>query len=463
MSRRANQHRDWRATVSVILIGIGSCKDPSAAVQQLAAQLQILTAESVMQIGVPLSLEAVVLDTKGGAIDGADIDWLSLTPAIASVTASGVVHGVAPGEATISATSGSVQATKNIMVEAATIPVASVSISPAQDTVMVGNTVMFTATPRDADGDPLVGRIVSWSTGNPTVASVNGSGTVAGVAAGATVISGNSEGVPGNANIVVIADTNPPSAAYPNRPSGMTTIMSFNGTVEASGGHAFGNPMFGAWFVDPAAPASHIEVVPDATNPTGSGSSLRFRWEQAFNPRSGIATANTFAGQVYNELYVMVRLFLEPGAGWEGGFGNKYFFVGSDAGARNNTQSSPTQYYSTRESNGRARFVTQNLTGQTQVVNSSESPPTGNSSAPLVTGQWLNIEYRMVAQSSTSAADGAIYVWVNGTLVGSNTGVRWVNADDSMVGFTGFQWYADANTVATVSYYRMGELLLAVK
>src|SRR5438876_4185044 len=53
-------------------------------------------------------------------------------------------------------------------------PVASVTVSPASASVPVGQTVQLTATPLDSTGSPLVGRTVSWSTSNPTVAAVDG-------------------------------------------------------------------------------------------------------------------------------------------------------------------------------------------------------------------------------------------------------------------------------------------------
>ncbi len=117
------------------------------------------------------------------------------------MSASGLVQGVTAGSATISATSGGKTGTAAITVQA--VPVALVTVSPASVTVLVGQTVQLTATPKDAGGNPLAGRSVAWSSGNATVATVSGSGLVTARAAGSTTITATSEGQSGTASLTV--------------------------------------------------------------------------------------------------------------------------------------------------------------------------------------------------------------------------------------------------------------------
>src|SRR6266550_507053 len=49
-----------------------------------------------------------------------------------------------------------------------TVPVASVTVSPAVASVALGQTVQLTATPRDSQGNGLAGRMVAWSTSDGT-------------------------------------------------------------------------------------------------------------------------------------------------------------------------------------------------------------------------------------------------------------------------------------------------------
>src|SRR6266700_393624 len=61
------------------------------------------------------------------------------------------------------------------------------------------------STPVASNGSPLVGRTVSWSTSNPTVAAVDGNGVVAGRAADTATITATSEGKTGTCAVTVTA------------------------------------------------------------------------------------------------------------------------------------------------------------------------------------------------------------------------------------------------------------------
>lgn len=66
----------------------------------------------------------------------------------------------------------------------------AVTVSPNPASVAVGGTVQLVATPRDQFGAPLSGaEPAAWSSGDPTRATVSGSGVVTGVAAGTATIS----------------------------------------------------------------------------------------------------------------------------------------------------------------------------------------------------------------------------------------------------------------------------------
>src|SRR6266542_3024841 len=80
-------------------------------------------------------------------------------------------------------------------------PVASVTVTPAA--AAVGATVQLTATTKDAAGNVLTGRTVTWTSSNTTVATVNAAGLVTGAAAGTATITATSEGKTGTAAITV--------------------------------------------------------------------------------------------------------------------------------------------------------------------------------------------------------------------------------------------------------------------
>jgi hypothetical protein len=76
----------------------------------------------------------------------------------------------------------------------APIPVASVQITPALDTVRAGETIQLTAVARDVEGNVLTGRTVAWATGHSGIATVDTAGLVTGTGNGEVLITATSEG-----------------------------------------------------------------------------------------------------------------------------------------------------------------------------------------------------------------------------------------------------------------------------
>src|SRR5438445_283749 len=85
------------------------------------------------------------------------------------------------------------------------LPVASVTVGPATASVPGGATVQLTPVTTDSAGNTLTGRSVTWTSSSAAVATVSGSGLVAGVAAGTATIMATSEGKNGTATISVTA------------------------------------------------------------------------------------------------------------------------------------------------------------------------------------------------------------------------------------------------------------------
>ncbi len=81
--------------------------------------------------------------------------------------------------------------------------VASVTVTPAVTPLSAGATVQLTAVPKDANGTPLSGRIITWSSNAPAFATVDGSGLVSGKSPGTTTITATSEGKSGSADVTV--------------------------------------------------------------------------------------------------------------------------------------------------------------------------------------------------------------------------------------------------------------------
>jgi uncharacterized protein YjdB len=151
--------------------------------------------------GSTLQLAAVAKDASGGTLTGRAVTWSSSDAAVASVDAGGLVTGLTTGTAGITATVDGV--TGSAAMTVVPIPVATVTVTPATASLIVGNTQALTAVATAADGTILTGRAVIWSTSDATVASVSGSGGVTALAPGKATITATISGKSGSALISV--------------------------------------------------------------------------------------------------------------------------------------------------------------------------------------------------------------------------------------------------------------------
>src|ERR1041385_8648297 len=207
--------------VKVIARGNPGGSSDTAVVTVTAAPVAAVTispAWTSALVGQTVQLAATTLDSAGNVLTGRAVSWSSSNSSIATVSGSGLVTGVAAGSATIIAESEGQSGTASVSVS--NVPVASVTVSPTAASLIVGGTQQLSATPKDANGNVLSGRTITWTSNNSGVATVNASGLVGGVAAGSATVTATSEGKSGTATITVTAAPPPP----PPPPSAVTDL-----------------------------------------------------------------------------------------------------------------------------------------------------------------------------------------------------------------------------------------------
>ena len=222
--------RQGSATVSVLAVPVASVvvNPPSTSVT----------------VGQSTTLTATALDANGIPLAGRVVGWSSSDNAIASVSSNGTVTGVAVGNAVITATVDGQTGTATVAVGA--VPVASVVVSPTQPTLTVGQTVQLSATARDAAGQPLPGRVATWSTSAASVATVSSSGLVTGVTAGSATITATIDGQTGSATVTVNAVAQGVVTSVTVSPSSATVNVAWSTTLSATARDGNGNPVQGA-------------------------------------------------------------------------------------------------------------------------------------------------------------------------------------------------------------------------
>lgn len=172
------------------------------------ASVTVAPATSTIAVGATVQLSATAQDAGGNTLAGRLATWASSNTSVATVDANGLVTAVSSGSASVTVTIEGKSATSAITVTA--VPVASVAVTPATATVTEGATTTLTATSKDAQGNTLSGRAVTWTTSDAAIATVSPTGVVTGVAAGTATITatdasgGGGSGAPAGSSTVTV-------------------------------------------------------------------------------------------------------------------------------------------------------------------------------------------------------------------------------------------------------------------
>ncbi len=215
-----------RAVIGAALFAaVGGCTEGTSApiVQSKVASVAITGTASSLTIGQTSQLTAIGRDAGGQILPDLTTEWSSDAPLVASVSATGLVSALAPGSAVLAARIEERTASMTVTVRA--VGVASLTVTPGVVAITVGASRQLAAAPRDADGNELPDRTVSWSTSNAAVASVSASGVVTAHSAGFTALTAASEGRQRRVDVTVCATTGLyitgvfPAALSPGKPA----------------------------------------------------------------------------------------------------------------------------------------------------------------------------------------------------------------------------------------------------
>jgi uncharacterized protein YjdB len=116
------------ATVTASASGLSAAAAVTVTAPAPVASVQVNPATASVVVGSAVTLAAVVKDAQGGVLTGRAVTWTSSNSGVATVSASGVVQGVAQGSSTITASSEGMSGKSAITVTAAPPPPPSGSL-----------------------------------------------------------------------------------------------------------------------------------------------------------------------------------------------------------------------------------------------------------------------------------------------------------------------------------------------
>ena len=149
-----------------------SCDDgrPDLTGPSRVASLVVQPFTASLEVGETLRLTPVIRDSNGTTLTAYPVTWTTSDPAVAGITSAGRVTALRSGSATITAVADGESATANIVV---LIPVAVVEITPDSPAIAAGGSLQLTATVLGPGGIRVTGRVVSWLSSDPGVATVS--------------------------------------------------------------------------------------------------------------------------------------------------------------------------------------------------------------------------------------------------------------------------------------------------
>ena len=156
-------------------------------VAQPVASLFIDSIAPKLYVGRSAQLVFEVRDALAKPVLGRSVAWTSSAPGVATISSTGVLTGVSAGNTQITGTVDGKSATRVIVVQA--IPSAVIAVSPELATLARGADYALVARITDVDGNVITGHPVTYTTSDPTIATVSPAGVVHPIANGSVTIS----------------------------------------------------------------------------------------------------------------------------------------------------------------------------------------------------------------------------------------------------------------------------------
>ena len=156
--------------------------------------VQLFSINQTRQLG------ASAFDAQNVAMPGVVFTYATLTPAVASVSSSGVVKAVGNGTAQIVISGEGPSDT--VVVRVAQV-VKSVSVNPAVAGVSIGASTQLAGFGIDSLGTAVNGLAFTWSSSDTTIVKVSATGVATGVARGSAIITATSGALAGHAQVNV--------------------------------------------------------------------------------------------------------------------------------------------------------------------------------------------------------------------------------------------------------------------
>lgn len=166
------------------------------------ASVEITPAQATSTVGGKLQFKAVAKDANGQVMPDPVKNWMVAPFDSGAAEENGEISFVQPGEITVSALIGKKLGYAHVLVAKPHIARIEVSTPPAP--LAAGSVSRLVATPRNPNGDPRSDIAITWTSENPTIASVDAAGLVHALKPGTAKIHAAGDGASGESTVTVV-------------------------------------------------------------------------------------------------------------------------------------------------------------------------------------------------------------------------------------------------------------------
>jgi uncharacterized protein YjdB len=248
--------------ISLFLVGCGGgVVSPSLApaptltpAAPVLTRISLTPATASIQMGQVQTFVAQGIDQYNKPMTEITFTWALLDDGVNENTVAifqgGLATGVSPGVMHVTASaSGVVSAPAALTVLTPPPALATILVTPAQPSIFTGGTQQFGAIGKDQYGNQMSGVTFTWSSTNPSVATISNEGLATALATGSTTINASAQGIQGNANILTVAKPDSVLTRITATPATATVQAGKTVQFSVAGFDQFDNSMSGITFV----------------------------------------------------------------------------------------------------------------------------------------------------------------------------------------------------------------------
>ena len=208
--------------------------------EPVATSIVVAPAATTLAINGTQQFSATLRDQFNRTMTGIDVAWASSNEAVGTIDASGLFTAEAEGTTTVIATAGVASGTASVTVSTEAPVLDSITVTPQQAILVVGETREFATVCSDTSGNTLPGVSVAWSCSNETVGTIDANGAFSALAEGTTTVTATAGGISGTAAVTVTA-AEPALAKIVLFPSAVTLNPGDSRQFEAVGLNCYGD------------------------------------------------------------------------------------------------------------------------------------------------------------------------------------------------------------------------------